>query len=366
MLERYNAGERNFATANFSGEDLCGATLSGVDLSHACLMGTRLVGADLSESDLSFADIKEANLQGINLSNAKLKGTDLRYTNLRGANLSGADLTEAVILEAQIDLPTYQLSNWRPADLVRAYEGGVEIVSLERFPEPAQQAVIARGSEMDDEYRERLRPQFEDRYRQLRPVYESLAKEVERTLERLLVSNGIPYLSVKGRAKSVESFIQKCDRKRYVDPFVQTTDFAGVRAILYIESDVAKVAGVVRREFVVHPNDSPDKLGELGTDRVGYRSQQFVCDLGAARCAPSENREYEGKRFEVQVRTPLQHAWAEIDHGRRYKFQGALPADLERRLNLIAGMLEVADREFADVARLIDEHAASVRGPSRT
>jgi hypothetical protein len=51
----------------------------------------------------------------------------------------------------------------------------------------------------------------------------------------------------------------------------------------------------------------------------------------------------------VQVRTVLQHAWAEFEHAIRYK--GTIPEehapDLDRRFTLAAGLLELADREFS-------------------
>jgi hypothetical protein len=64
----------------------------------------------------------------------------------------------------------------------------------------------------------------------------------------------------------------------------------------------------------------------------------------------------------VQVRTVLQHAWAEFEHDIRYK--GTIPDehvhDLDRRFTLAAGLLELADREFSAIrdrlrATLTDE-----------
>jgi hypothetical protein len=53
----------------------------------------------------------------------------------------------------------------------------------------------------------------------------------------------------------------------------------------------------------------------------------------------------------IQVRTVLQHAWAEFEHDIRYK--GSIPAehvpDLDRRFTLAAGLLELADREFTAI-----------------
>ena len=53
----------------------------------------------------------------------------------------------------------------------------------------------------------------------------------------------------------------------------------------------------------------------------------------------------------IQLRTVLQHAWAEFEHDIRYK--GTVPPeqvpDLDRRFTLAAGLLELADREFGAI-----------------
>lgn len=58
--------------------------------------------------------------------------------------------------------------------------------------------------------------------------------------------------------------------------------------------------------------------------------------------------------FEVQVRTILQHDWAEIEHDKNYKFSGKLPDEIARRFMLLAGSLEIADREFNNISKEID------------
>jgi hypothetical protein len=56
-----------------------------------------------------------------------------------------------------------------------------------------------------------------------------------------------------------------------------------------------------------------------------------------------------GKWFEVQVRSILEHAWAEIDHEVRYKSGVDYPEDVRRRFAAIAGALEILDHEFFDL-----------------
>jgi hypothetical protein len=60
---------------------------------------------------------------------------------------------------------------------------------------------------------------------------------------------------------------------------------------------------------------------------------------------------------QVQVRTVLQHAWAEFEHDIRYK--GTVPTeharDFDRRFTLAAGLLELADQEFTTIRERLRE-----------
>ena len=68
-----------------------------------------------------------------------------------------------------------------------------------------------------------------------------------------------------------------------------------------------------------------------------------------------------GHTAQVQIRTVLQHAWAEFEHDIRYK--GTMPdehaRDFDRRFTLAAGLLELADREFSTIRDTLRASAAS-------
>ena len=52
---------------------------------------------------------------------------------------------------------------------------------------------------------------------------------------------------------------------------------------------------------------------------------------------------------EVQVRTTLQHAWAEIEHDIQYKSENEIPKEIRRKFRALAGLVEIADREFQSI-----------------
>lgn len=65
-----------------------------------------------------------------------------------------------------------------------------------------------------------------------------------------------------------------------------------------------------------------------------------------------------GLRAEVQVRTVLQHAWAEIEHDELgYHSDDLVPADIRRRLARAAAVLEGVDAEFREIRRLAKKGA---------
>jgi predicted RNase H-like nuclease/ppGpp synthetase/RelA/SpoT-type nucleotidyltranferase len=171
----------------------------------------------------------------------------------------------------------------------------------------------------------------------------------------LLDDAGINYLSVTGRTKSVASFAGKANRvvdgrPAFADPARQITDQIGVRVVTYVHSDVAAVADLLADQLsVLDDRDLGQETAREG--RFGYASRHVLVTLDDTRAALPDLAGLHGRTASVQVRTVLQHAWAEFEHDIRYK--GTVPAehapDLDRRFTLAAGLLELADREFATI-----------------
>lgn len=194
-----------------------------------------------------------------------------------------------------------------------------------------------------------------EEYAALQPSLVAVAEEYAGTVTALLDEAGINYLSVTGRAKSVGSFAAKAARTvdgqpAYADPLREITDQVGVRVITYVRSDVAAVADALGAQLAVL--DDRDLGQETASEgRFGYASRHLLL----ARA--------DGGVAQVQVRTVLQHAWAEFEHDIRYK--GTVPAeharDFDRRFTLAAGLLELADQEFTTIRERL--RGASVTEP---
>ncbi len=181
---------------------------------------------------------------------------------------------------------------------------------------------------------------------QLVPATEQFVADVAATIDEA----GINYLSVTGRTKSVASFAAKARgvlaADGGADPLVAVTDQVGVRVITYVQRDIDAVADLLAEHFTVL-DDRDLGVETAAAGRFGYASRHLLVTRSTDADAG-----YEPLRCaSVQLRTVLQHAWAEFEHDIRYK--GTVPPeqvpDLDRRFTLAAGLLELADREFQTI-----------------
>ncbi len=197
------------------------------------------------------------------------------------------------------------------------------------------------------------------------PALARAGREFVALVTEVLDEAGINYLSVTGRTKSVTSFAEKASRTEdgrllYPDPLRDITDQVGVRVITYVQSDVAAVADLLADE--VRVRDDRDMGKETAREgRFGYASRHLLVELDEARRPGHRHADLHGWAASVQVRTVLQHAWAEFEHEARYK--GTVPAehahDLDRRFTLAAGLLELADQEFSAIRDRLRNAAAA-------
>lgn len=196
-------------------------------------------------------------------------------------------------------------------------------------------------------------------YSQKISLYESLAKKVNEIIKEVLDDRNIKYYEIQYRGKTIESFKQKLMGDISFDP-KKMQDLAGIRIIAYVNSEVEKISDIIQSIFSIDKSRSVDKAEMLGVDKVGYRSLHFVATCPEERAQLPEYKQYEGLFFEIQIRTILQHAWAEIQHDKNYKSAEFLPNDIRRDVSLLAGQLEIADKQFDGISKFIDKYSQEV------
>lgn len=195
-------------------------------------------------------------------------------------------------------------------------------------------------------------------------IYEKLSDKIFSIVLELIEESRIAIHAISHRTKEVESFKNKIYDPKYDDPVNQITDFSGIRIIAYVEDDLKPICKIIEDAFDIDHLNSGDKSNELGIDKVGYKSIHYIAKIKADRLDLPEYKKFKNLRFEIQVRTILQHAWAEIEHDKNYKFRGVLPPEIKRRFKIIAGTLELIDREFNSLSIEIDKIKEDVQNAS--
>lgn len=189
-------------------------------------------------------------------------------------------------------------------------------------------------------------------------INQRLCDEVKYILERKIKSSHIEIGSLSSRAKSLESFCEKIDRKKYQDPFKEITDLAGARIVFLYASDRQKLEKLVEDEFEIH--EKVDKLSDNGVEKFGYGALHYVISL-KERHAGARYDDLRGVYCEIQIRTILQDAWAVVAHHLSYKHEEDIPSELRRKLHALSGLFETADDQFERINFARTEYQNRVR-----
>ncbi|WP_176393898.1 GTP pyrophosphokinase [Pseudomonas putida] len=191
-------------------------------------------------------------------------------------------------------------------------------------------------------------------------VYQSFSAAVSALIDQLLRLEGIQIHSINHRCKTLVSLKGKVGKKQHYQQLDEITDLAGVRLITHYEDDVDRVAKIIEAEFTVDSENSIDKRAAMDPDKFGYLSLHYVVSLNGERSALRENHSYAGLKAEIQIRSILQHSWAEIEHDTGYKSEVEVPRHIRRRFSRLAGLLEIADREFIDIRKELAAYSKEV------
>ena len=190
-----------------------------------------------------------------------------------------------------------------------------------------------------------------EEYREAKPILERMLVEIPALLREALAKNGILVTAVDARIKSEESLRGKLELKgnKYAT-LSDITDIFGGRIITFYTDDVDRIAAIVEQLFEIDWDNSVDKRMLHQLDSFGYNSLHYICRMPEFPF-----------RFELQLRTTLQHAWASINHDIGYKTGVEIPREYLRRINRLAGILEMADDEFSRIRSEITDYRRRVQ-----
>ena len=188
-------------------------------------------------------------------------------------------------------------------------------------------------------------------YREALPVLEQLKTDVLVTLHEALDDSRLFLTAIEARVKKEQSLAGKLALKgaKYAS-LTDITDLVGARVITSYTDDVDRIASIAERLFEIDWENSVDKRRLHQLDSFGYNSLHYICRLPGYPL-----------RFELQLRTTLQHAWAVINHDNGYKSDIEIPQEYLRRMNRLAGMLEMADDEFSRIRTELTDYRRRVQ-----
>jgi hypothetical protein len=112
-----------------------------------------------------------------------------------------------------------------------------------------------------------------------------------------------------------------------------------------------KVAPIAKRIFDIDWKESVDKRKIHELDAFGYNSLHYICRLKTG-----------GPRFELQMRTALQHVWSTMTHDTGYKGDVKIPNEYLRQFSRLAGMMELIDDEFSRLRLVLADYRRHIQG----
>ena len=183
-------------------------------------------------------------------------------------------------------------------------------------------------------------------YRELRPTLQKLSDEAYNQLRHALKEQGIYITAMEHRVKTEKSLTGKLELKGAKYKSIEdVTDLVGLRVITFYTDEVDKVAAIAKRVFDIDWQESVDKRKLHKLDSFGYNSLHYICRLKTG-----------SPRFELQMRTALQHVWSTIEHDTGYKGDVKVPDVYLRQFNRLAGMAELMDDEFSRLRTVLTEY----------
>jgi len=186
---------------------------------------------------------------------------------------------------------------------------------------------------------------FIETYKANLGLYKEFVDEVIYTIKEESKLAGLIYADLKGRVKTPESVLEKIERNNISKPSEELFDFAGTRIVCLFEEEKEEFAKMIERVFDFTWKDN--KKLKLGSNQMGYQSLHFSVKFGKD-CSGTRYNKFKNLSCEIQITTVLLEAWALINHTLVYKNESAIPVELQRDINNVSSLLEVAQKVFDD------------------
>lgn len=169
-------------------------------------------------------------------------------------------------------------------------------------------------------------------------------------------SGSVAVSKIEGRVKDKEECIRKFSLKYRQSLESSNTpyeirdhisDLIGIRIVCLYEDEIEKVREILQEHLDIL--DITDKIAAIESTEssFGYKGLHLDLKLSHPRTDLPEYKTYTKFSFEIQIRTIIQDSWSVLDH--KIKYKKSIPNNLKRRINTLAALFELADREFKEI-----------------
>ena len=202
-----------------------------------------------------------------------------------------------------------------------------------------------------------------DEFKENEPTFHAMKDFIQTYLRKIICEdNGIFIAGIETRVKEYKSLEGKLNLKGYKYRTISDiTDLFGARVITFYNDHVDFIASLIEKNFNIDYDNSIDKRKMYEVDRFGYMSLHYICQIPKELYSDEKFPKLNEFKFEIQMRTSLQHVWATIFHDTGYKTDVEVPKEYIRKLARLEGLLEIADDEFLTIRNEIDEYRKKIR-----
>jgi putative GTP pyrophosphokinase len=200
--------------------------------------------------------------------------------------------------------------------------------------------------------------EFIEKYNKHKPIYNAWGNIVKNTIirqlsEQKIVIEDFLKIPVNVRLKSDASILTKAffrKDKNYKNPYEDITDKVGIRFVVLELSQIETVKHIieVQKTWNFSKDVDFDENCRKHPEIFGYQSVHYIvrnCNIinGGDIIIPAETP------CEIQIRTLLQHAYAELSHQTVYKSNSQIDPMVKRKFARSMALIEVSDELFKEV-----------------
>ncbi len=196
---------------------------------------------------------------------------------------------------------------------------------------------------------------LEKRYAACAPFYEEVLEKLVKSIRAAAAGNNLS-ATLRYRVKDFSSWYKKllhrvpeesCDS---ADRHLRITDVLGIRIVCPFLEEVNQVSLMLQEIFTVREREI--KGADYASGHFGYESEHFLIDVPPGFLPSKPIPEFFPKKpvCEIQIRTILQEAWAEVEHELVYKSEfSPLDKPLRRKLAALNANLTLSDIMFQEI-----------------